>query len=463
MKRPFLWTFLLSACGLLWIKQKMWGALLGMGIFLLISLIVLLFYCSKCVEKMQQYTKVTIVLAITMGLIICAAIRMNNREQQLHFLQYIAEQGETVKGTGRIKHIKETDYGYVLELTRCKVFLEEKVQNCNHLILYFSRPKSGQNIPIDQYHRGDEVFIQGAPTTFEQARNEGNFDEAAYAYGMERLCEFRNPEIQLIKTASVFGRISTFLNVKAAQIFETYLSKEDAGIALAMVVGNKEELSDVDETLFYDVGVGHILAISGLHLNILGMGLYGILDKVTLPLKSRCILAITGTLFFTLFSGAAVSSIRAFVMMGTMFFSYVVGKKYDFFSAMGLAGIIILFISPWSLFSISFQYSFLAVAGVGMMQFFLKKTFVKIHPLFQGLFISLGAWLFTLPISLMTNYHVSWVGIFLNIVVIPLMTPFLVMILLGFFAGLFFPERIVLSELTKLFFGSREKSCSYFA
>ena len=457
MKRPFLWTFLLSSCALFIVKLKMWGVLLGMGIFLMLSLAVLLFLLQKGKKDAQRHIKIGFICVITGVLTACAAIRMNIHEQQLEAISELAKQGTEVKGTGRIKQVKETDYGYILELTACKIILGEKAEHCNHLSLYFSSPKSGQKNQTKQYHRGERVLLQGVPVIYEQARNEGGYDEAAYAYGAQKLCEFKEPKVQVIEEASVLGRMFTHVSERAKQIFESHLSKADAGIARAMLTGDKMGIDAVDESLFYEVGVGHILAISGLHLNILGLGLYSVLDKLTFSLKSRCIIAGLATLLFTVFTGGAVSSVRSFVMMSVMFFSYVVGRKYDFFSSLGLAGTLILFLQPWALFSTSFLYSFLAVAGVGMTQAFIKATFVKIHPLLQALLISLGAWLFTLPVSLMMNYHISWVGIFLNIIVIPLMSPLLVLVLFGLLGGLAGSAMPLLGGSAKVSFFLAEK------
>lgn len=436
LKRPFLWMFLFLAGNLLLLELKMGGVLLGIGSFLTLLQGVLLFLRIKRKISKDMWKKDALIVGIMMLILLLGGVRLATYKKQIATISDMAESGVQLRGTGKIKKISETEYGYAVELTKCKMAANQTVNRCNDVILYFSKSRSGQENLMTQYHTGDRVYVTGVPQVFMGARNEGGYDESRYAYGMGRIAKFQDPEIKKIGQGSGMDALFDAIRQKAKSVFQTYLSTDNAGIGMALVTGEKGLLSGEDEELFYEVGVGHILAISGLHLSIMGMGLYAALERVTLPLTIRCIFAGMFCLLFTLFSGAGVSSVRACIMMIVLLGAYITGRRYDFFSAIGFAGTLLLVIKPWSLCSVSFQYSFLAVVGVGVTQILLKATFLKLHPLLRAFFISMGSWIFTLPVAVMTNYRVSLVGILLNIVVIPLMSPLLALLISGLLLGM---------------------------
>ena len=71
------------------------------------------------------------------------------------------------------------------------------------------------------------------------------------------------------------------LQKQIGQIYETVLEEPEDGILKAMVLGDKTELDSEVQKLYQQNGISHVLAISGLHISLIGMGLYKMLKRIT--------------------------------------------------------------------------------------------------------------------------------------------------------------------------------------
>ena len=112
------------------------------------------------------------------------------------------------------------------------------------------------------------------------------------------------------------------------------------------------------QKLYQESGIGHLLAISGLHVSILGMALRKLLKKLYVPEKSAipvCILLVAAYGQMTDFS---ISTSRAVIMMILLLAADLFERTYDGKNALALAAVIILLQKPFALFSCSFLLSF---------------------------------------------------------------------------------------------------------
>lgn len=144
-----------------------------------------------------------------------------------------------------------------------------------------------------------------------------------------------------------------------------------ADILNSLVCGKKELISNNTRDIFSKAGISHLLAISGIHLSIVGFLFYNFFyfllafnKKLLLSGTAKKIAGIITLLplfIYVMFSGFSPSSQRAFLMAAVFLFSIVCENETDLISSLSAAGIIILFIDPAALFSISFQLSFSAV------------------------------------------------------------------------------------------------------
>ena len=145
-------------------------------------------------------------------------------------------------------------------------------------------------------------------------------------------------------------------------------------IASALITGDRGGISETDEEALRDAGLAHVLAIAGLHMALVGLGLFWTLRAVlalwprialTQPIKKwAAVAALGGAAFYLVISGAATPALRAFTMLAMMLLAILFDRPALSMRSLGFAAAILLFAAPESLIEPGFQMSFAAVAGL---------------------------------------------------------------------------------------------------
>ena len=143
-------------------------------------------------------------------------------------------------------------------------------------------------------------------------------------------------------------------------------------VLLALLVADRSRIDPDTREAFADAGLLHLLAVSGLHVLLVGMGLYALLG----PLLRRLGVArgavewgrTGGTLallaLYVLVTGGAVPVVRAFVMAAVALVGRALGRRVDALNTLGVAALALLLARPAALFDLGFQLSFGAVAAL---------------------------------------------------------------------------------------------------
>ena len=206
------------------------------------------------------------------------------------------------------------------------------------------------------------------------------------------------------------------------------LKGNELGLVAALSVGDRKLLSPEIRQTFSKIGIAHVLALSGLHVGFV----YGALlllcqfisGNTLLRRLFRYGLPLLGVVFFALVAGGAPSLVRAVVMLFFFSLSYILPGRRASFSALAGAALCLLLYDPRALFSIGFQFSFAAVAGILLFAsplMGLVRTHHKILHYCWGLAcVSLAAQVGTLPLQLYYFGVLPTVGLVINLVVIPL-------------------------------------------
>jgi len=158
------------------------------------------------------------------------------------------------------------------------------------------------------------------------------------------------------------------------RFFIERLSDTISPIYSALILGERQGLTSELREPFNRSGVGHIMAVSGLHLGLVAwlsfMSLRWLLSlsyRLALMTDIRKFAAIVTTvpvIAYGSITGLQVSSQRAMVMVLVFLWSFVIGREKDVWSSLSFAALIILTLKGDALFSTSFQLSFVAVAGI---------------------------------------------------------------------------------------------------
>ena len=161
------------------------------------------------------------------------------------------------------------------------------------------------------------------------------------------------------------------------------------------------------------------MAISGLHISILGMGLFSLLKRIGLGNAGAGLVSLCVMLQYGMLTGGSVSAMRAVCMFVLNVGARVLGRTYDLMTALALSAIFLLLDSPAYLYSSSFLLSFGAVVGLGAVSPHLIRITGAKGKAGKALISSLSVQAATLPVMLVFFGEVSVIGILLNLFVLP--------------------------------------------
>ena len=134
----------------------------------------------------------------------------------------------------------------------------------------------------------------------------------------------------------------------------------------ATITGDTSMLSEEQRIKYSASGLAHILALSGLHVGIITFFVTFLLYPIDLirGRKMRYIITLIILWIYAIMTGLSPSVTRAVIMATVFLTAHILQRHHSPFNSLCLAAIIVLIISPQSLFDIGFQLSFTAVASI---------------------------------------------------------------------------------------------------
>ena len=325
--------------------------------------------------------------------------------------------GGVIRISGVVEKVSEGTYSKRLMLKKCCINGRRLV---NNIVLEISDNTSyGWSA-----RRGDYVEAnveleasQGMLPVPAAAANPGQFDLRQYYKSLGYLYYIEEPEVISVaggKNRIVYRLDSLKTSLKA--VYRKCCTATDAGVYAAMVTGDRSDMDSTISELFSAAGIGHILAISGLHISLIGMGLYKLLRRIGFLCPMSAIISGIFVVLFGVMTGNSVSATRAIVMFVCAVNAQVLGRRYDILSAVSLSAIILILKNPYVIANSGFLLSFMAIAGVAVVTDGFSVKWLK------WLTGPAAIQLATFPIILWFYYEVPVYSVFLNLIVVPLMS-----------------------------------------
>lgn len=279
--------------------------------------------------------------------------------------------------------------------------------------------------PLENYDYGDTVRLEGKLRLPEGAREKGAFDWQRYLSYQGIWVELATGMITVLKRGGGSPLIKWAYQSRAwmVRVIEHTLPEPHSAVLKGIMLGDKESLPFAVRENFLRTGTGHILAVSGLHVGLILFLLLILFRVLALPSKLAFLIAIPILSYYALLAGLRPPVIRATLMITIGLVGLAISRDTPSLAILSLACLIILLLNPLALFSASFQFSFLAVAGIiyftPYLEIILKKlpTWLK-----RPLAISLSAQLFVLPLLAFYFNRLPLVGVIANLIVVPLIT-----------------------------------------
>lgn len=309
----------------------------------------------------------------------------------------------------------------------------KKLTNSNQSIICYLSQK--QQLKI-----GNQLQLSGFLRHFQKATNPGEFDLQTFYRNREVLFSVTNARVlKRNQDINMLRQKLYELRCKNEAILDTYLPKEHASVMKALLLGEKEKLDKATKILYQKNGIAHILSISGLHISLIGMTIYGFFLGIGVSQKGTVILSMTFLLLYGIMVGASPSTVRAVLMFFLLLFAKIVKRSYDTLTALGIAAVVILLKNPLLLWDCGFLLSFAAMLGIAVVYpawgelkvywmeklGFLRQSKSKIVSLFksvmEGILSSMAVTATTAPILVYFFHEISFLSILLNIFVLPFM------------------------------------------
>jgi len=313
---------------------------------------------------------------------------------------------------------------------------------------------------------GDRVYVRGHLVPLAIPSNPYDFDTAAWLRGLGTRAMLEAPSCGIFAPdgtpVSFAERFSSWILQKrqrlAGWIPVHFQSLEARELIPAMLIGERSGIRAELRASFRESGLSHLLAISGLHVGILGYGLFWILRVVLsrsrLPSATSRLLAMTVTILFLIFypafTGNSASVTRACVMGICFVVASGLIRPSDGANTLALAFSVMLIASPGDLYTPGFQLSFTAVltilihvrlrisratrdAAEGSKRGSVSRILEPIRSLFL---ISLWIYCTTYPIVAWHFGAVAGAGILVNVIAIPLTSSALICAVVTLICGM---------------------------
>ncbi len=303
-----------------------------------------------------------------------------------------------------------------------------------------------------QIQKGDTAEFTAMLTLADQSGNEGAFDWRNYLKSLDVsvACYPEGSSVKIIRSSSLLQKIYDIRQAFVANC-QSYISPVGGALVSAVITGERTGIDEESQEAFQKAGIYHIVAISGLHLNLFVLGVYAAISHIRARRRKKAMLSFAAScaagLFVMIFTGFGVSVIRAFVMMLILGFGAVMPREYDSKNALSMALFIIIIIMPFTVYSVAMWLSFLSTLGVILSMDIIKQ--LKESPRLEFLhgnivgttFITSAMTnLLTLPVTASAFGYVPMYGWIANVLVLPFMAFFMVSSIVFAFMSALMPK-----------------------
>ena len=313
------------------------------------------------------------------------------------------------------------------------------------------------------YRYGERLRLRGTIVEPQGRRVPGGFDYAFYlrSQGIDGLLYPKPVRIKSLGEGDRGWPAASAITLRGrlVSVIDRNLPSPAAELLTGILFGQRSKLPEEVQENFRSSGVGHLLAVSGLHVGLVSALILGLWRLLGLRGKLPLALAILLIFGYAYLTGMRPSALRAAVMLAFSLGALLLERERDLPTAVALAALVTLLFNPLYLFSIGFQLSYIATLSIIYLQPPLAAAASKLkipRRLRPLLSVTLAAQIGVLPLCAYYFHHIPIGALFFNLLLLPLMAPLVGLGLGGALVGLFwqpaaaallFPCRLLL-ELT---------------
>ena len=401
--------------------------LLSVVCFFILLLILTLIFSNKFSSHILIF-----ILFILVFFVGWFKITVDNRAPEKNILEKLFEHNSNIVLSGIVTErprSKNDRLSFTVDTK--KIYINNRPINLETTTL-LSLQIDTTNYTYKDIRYGDELFALGKLVEPTGQRNPGEFDYSRYLHLNGIYSTFRVKGYESVIARS--NNNGNFIQLKIIQpareyikdILHNNMGKIEAAFLSGLLVGDRADIPEDIKQDFFNAGVTHILAVSGLNVAFV---IVIITILFSLLIKNKYLkngLIIISLIFYLLLTGGQPSIVRA-TIMGIVF---IIGNSLERnvlpLHSLSLSALIVLVYNSKQLFDVGFQLSFLCVFALiyvypilsGLVKLKSKrKIFLFLK---ESLLCSIAVMIILFPVLALVFGKVSFVAVFANIVVVPI-------------------------------------------
>ncbi len=332
----------------------------------------------------------------------------NELNVQTHFAKYVSDANDVV---GNVQRLQPTNTGKTrIELAIIGIRSADDTSwyaATGNLLVYAD--SSG----LERIHLGDQLRLYGTIQRIEAPKNPKAFDFARYMH-------FRNIHYQLFvkpdnwQVLESASRLTPMLlahqlRERCIRILRKHFpSENELAVASALTLGYRDEMTHEVRTAYANTGAMHVLAVSGLHVGFVYLGIGFLLGLIKIKRQGwrwvKAMLEIIAIWGFALLTGASPSVMRAATMFSFLIAGKALQRESNIYNTLAASAFLLLCLNPYYIMDVGFQLSYLAVLGIVYFQPKIYRLWYIPNPVgdyvWKLVAVSLAAQISTTPISL---------------------------------------------------------------
>ncbi|MED4754146.1 DNA internalization-related competence protein ComEC/Rec2 [Brevibacillus choshinensis] len=267
------------------------------------------------------------------------------------------------------------------------------------------------------------------------ARNPYAFDYSRYLYwqGVQVIGEASYRTVQVEASNGMWAQFQNWQDDAASRVESLFDDPEVAGYMKSLLLGVGNDVNPELAEMYADLGLSHVLAISGLHVTLVSSMFMWTLERTGLGRRWALTATVSMLIGYVFIVGASASAVRSGLMGGVGLACQVLGKRLDGKDVWAGTLIVMLLANPYQLWHIGFQLSFAVTLGLIIFVPFSQHIFIRIPLWIRTLVaVTIAAQAVSFPFLVYHFHQFSALSWLVNLIVTPILS--MVVLPLGYIA-----------------------------
>lgn len=330
-------------------------------------------------------------------------------------------------------------YENIIKYNGCDVEVVGKVLDCNEYsgdkTLYTVKGVINGDVPAEvsffadssNAEIGDKVRVIG-----KAAELKDSYSFPAKSYYKAKGIYLRIDKVShfnFTHTEFSFRRLVDNYRMHILDVINDQMDEDCAAVMSAMLFGDKSAIDSSEKTLMYRAGIGHIMAVSGVHLSVVCSFFWLVISRLPIGRYFGFALLMVPVVCFVMLAGMSNSVIRAAIMIALVYGAGLFRRRADTFNLLGIAVILLTAASPFAVRDASFLLSAAGVFGIGVAAPVITAEIEKkrrLGGIAKSFIASVCVMVIVFPVTMLFFDEVSVVSPISNLILLPICTIVLV-------------------------------------